>query len=205
MVNQANSSPPWEALSPASQDWVAIIASIAGGDQQAMNLFYERTSRLVFGLVLRILNDRSLAEEVLLDVYVQVWRQAHRYDRSRGAPLGWLTTIARSRAIDRLRAERFHLQQDELNEGTTSEPEALVNPEQASLVSEIRQQVRAALDLLPSEQRQVLELSYYSGYTQSEIAAHLGQPLGTVKTRTRLGMMKLREVLRPTLSRGYER
>lgn len=199
MVKNAKTPQPAEALSQTNEDWVAVIARVAVGDQEAMNTFYDGTSRLVFGLVLRILNDRSLAEEVLLDVYVQVWRQAHRYDTSRGAPLGWLTTIARSRAIDRLRAERYNRQQDELNEATTREPNILTNPEHTTALSEVSQHVRAALELLPPEQREVIELSYYSGFTQSEIAARLGQPLGTVKTRTRLGMMKLREVLRPVM------
>jgi RNA polymerase sigma-70 factor (ECF subfamily) len=204
MANNANSSQQMEALDQNNQDWAAVITAIAAGDQHAMNRFYDGTSRLVFGLVLRILNDRSFAEEVLLDVYTQVWRQAHRYDRSRGAPLGWLTTIARSRAIDRLRAERYSLQQDELNEATTSETDSMTNPETVTALSEVRHHVRAALDLLPPEQREVIELSYYSGYTQSEIAAHLGQPLGTVKTRTRLGMMKLRDVLKPVMGKRYE-
>lgn len=204
MVKNAKSPQPTEAASPGNQDWAEVIAAIATGDQVAMNQFYDGTSRLVFGLVLRILNDRSLAEEVLLDVYTQVWRQAHRYDTSRGAPLGWLTTIARSRAIDRLRAERYTRQQDELNEGTTRELGAHSDPENVTAQSELRQYVLAALEVLPPEQREVIELSYYSGYTQSEIAAHLGQPLGTVKTRTRLGMMKLREVLKPLMGTSYE-
>ncbi|MBI3654725.1 MAG: sigma-70 family RNA polymerase sigma factor [Acidobacteria bacterium] len=190
-----------EAVEPSrhDQDWVGLIARIADGDQQAMSLLYNGTNRLIFGLILRILGDRSMAEEVLLDVYAQVWRQANRYDIARGAALGWITTIARSRAIDRLRSERHNLQQDELNEATTSEPARLANPETATVLSEISGIVRAALDGLPPEQREVIELSYYSGYTQTEIAAKLGQPLGTIKTRTRLGMIKLREVLRPIM------
>jgi RNA polymerase sigma-70 factor, ECF subfamily len=179
------------------QDWAALVARISCGDQQAMSLLYNGTNRLIFGLILRILGDRSMAEEVLLDVYAQVWRQAERYDTARGAPLGWITTIARSRAIDRLRSERHNLQQDELNEATTSEPARTSNPETATAMSEMREIVKAALDSLPPEQREVIELSYYSGFTQTEIAERLGQPLGTIKTRTRLGMIKLREVLRP--------
>ncbi len=181
------------------QDWAAVISQIASGDQQAMSRLYHGTSKLVFGLVLRILGDRGLAEEVLLDVYAQVWRQANRYDTSRGAALGWITTIARSRAIDRLRSERHNLQEYELNEATTREQTTDSDPESASEASERRRFVRAALDALPPEQREVIELSYYAGLTQSEIAVKLNQPLGTVKTRTRLGMIKLREVLRPLM------
>jgi RNA polymerase sigma-70 factor (ECF subfamily) len=190
-----------EAVEPCDrdQDWAALVARIACGDQQAMSLLYNGTNRLVFGLILRIIGDRGMAEEVLVDVYAQVWRQAERYDSSRGAPLGWITTIARSRAIDRLRSERHNLQQDELNEATTAEPARSSNPETATAMSEMREIVQAALDGLPPEQREVIELSYYSGFTQTEIAARLGQPLGTIKTRTRLGMIKLREVLKPVM------
>jgi RNA polymerase sigma-70 factor, ECF subfamily len=197
MVNNIPLTQETAEPSEREQDWTALVARIASGDQQAMSLLYNGTNRLIFGLILRILGDRSMAEEVLLDVYAQVWRQAERYDTSRGAPLGWITTIARSRAIDRLRSERHNLQQDELNEATTSEPARASNPETATAMSEMREIVKAALDGLPPEQREVIELSYYSGFTQTEIAERLGQPLGTIKTRTRLGMIKLREVLRP--------
>jgi RNA polymerase sigma-70 factor, ECF subfamily len=196
VTNLQTSQQPVEAK---EQDWAAVISLIAQGDQDAMSVLYHGTSRLVFGLILRILGDRGLAEEVLLDVYAQVWRQANRYDTSRGAALGWITTIARSRAIDRLRSERHNLQEYELNEATTPEQVADTNPESASEASEMRRFVRLALDELPPEQREVIELSYYSGLTQSEIATKLNQPLGTVKTRTRLGMIKLREVLKPLM------
>lgn len=196
VTNLQTSQQPVEAQEP---DWVVIISRIALGDQQAMTALYNGTSKLVFGLVLRILNDRGLAEEVLLDVYAQVWRQANRYDTSRGAPLGWITTIARSRAIDRLRSERHNLQEFELNEATAREPSLHASPDLASEAAEKRRFVRAALESLPVEQREVIELSYFAGLTQSEIAVKLNQPLGTVKTRTRLGMMKLREVLRPLM------
>jgi RNA polymerase sigma-70 factor (ECF subfamily) len=198
VTNLQTSQQPIEAN---EQDWAAVISQIALGDQQAMSRLYHGTNKLVFGLVLRILGDRGLAEEVLLDVYAQVWRQAGRYDTSRGAALGWITTIARSRAIDRLRSERHNLQEYELNEATAREQATDVNPESASEASEMRRFVRAALDLLPAEQREVIELSYYAGLTQSEIAVKLNQPLGTVKTRTRLGMIKLREVLKPLMEK----
>jgi RNA polymerase sigma-70 factor (ECF subfamily) len=198
VTNLQTSQQPIEAN---EQDWAAVISQIALGDQQAMSRLYHGTNKLVFGLVLRILGDRGLAEEVLLDVYAQVWRQASRYDTSRGAALGWITTIARSRAIDRLRSERHNLQEYELNEATAREQATDVNPESASVASEMRRFVRAALDLLPAEQREVIELSYYAGLTQSEIAVKLNQPLGTVKTRTRLGMIKLREVLKPLMEK----
>ncbi|HET9530496.1 MAG TPA: sigma-70 family RNA polymerase sigma factor [Blastocatellia bacterium] len=172
---------------------------MAEGDQSALTTLYDSTSRLVFGLILRILGDRATAEEVLLDVYTQVWRQAALYDRSRGAPLAWLMTIARSRAIDRLRSGKHDQQNKEPIENFTDLASSTLSPEEATATSERQRLVRAALDTLSPEQRQVIELAYYSGLSHSEIALQLGQPLGTVKTRTRLGMMKLREALKPIL------
>ena len=181
------------------QDWVALIKRVADGDQYALNTLYDSTNRLVFGLVLRILNDRSTAEEVILDVYTQVWRQAALYDRSRGAPLAWIVTIARSRAIDRLRSGRLEQQSKEPIDAVGEVRATTISPEEATFSSERQRLIRSALDALSPEQREVIELAYYSGLSHTEIAARLGQPLGTVKTRTRLGMMKLRESLRPLM------
>ncbi len=202
MLNKLPMSQQTVELPAAERVWVETVKRIAEGNEDAMSELYEGTNRLVFGLVLRILNDRSLAEEVTLDVYTQVWRQASRYDPSRGTPLGWITTIARSRAIDKLRAERHFLEQSELNEATTSEPVAIFSPERAAFVGEMRHQVQMALRSLPPEQREVIELAYYSGFTQTEISARLGQPLGTIKTRTRLAMLKLRELLKPLMEQS---
>jgi RNA polymerase sigma-70 factor (ECF subfamily) len=143
--------------------------------------------------------DRSTAEEVLLDVYTQVWRQASTYDAGRGAPLAWLLTIARTRAIDRLRSGKHEHQNKESLDAIGEVTATTASPEADTVSSERRQLVRTALDSLSVEQREVIELAYYSGLSHSEIALQLGQPLGTVKTRTRLGMMKLREMLRPML------
>ena len=181
------------------QDWVALIKRVADGDQYALNTLYDSTNRLVFGLVLRILNDRSAAEEVILDVYTQVWRQAALYDRSRGAPLAWIVTIARSRAIDRLRSGRLEQQSKEPLDAVAEIRATTISPEESTFSSERQRLIRSALDSLSPEQREVIELAYYSGLSHTEIAAKLGQPLGTVKTRTRLGMMKLRESLRPLM------
>jgi RNA polymerase sigma-70 factor (ECF subfamily) len=180
-------------------DWQALIAEVAGGQQSALTTLYDSTSRMVFGLILRIVSDRATAEEVLLDVYTQVWRQAASYDSARGAPLAWLMTIARTRAIDRLRSGKRELQGREPLDAMGEISSTTADPEQASVLSERQKLVRSALDSLSREQREVIELAYYSGLSHSEIALKLGQPLGTVKTRTRLGMMKLRDLLRPVL------
>ena len=181
------------------QQLMTLIQRATTGDQSAFATLYETTSKVVFGLVLRIVPERATAEEVLLDVYTQAWRQAGNYDSSRGSPLAWLMTIARSRAIDRLRSNR----QDQHNEAIDDANGLVassISPEEASVLSERQRLVRMALDSLVPEQREVLELAYYGGLSHTEIAEKTGHPLGTVKTRTRLGMMKLREMLSPILS-----
>ncbi|MCI0488539.1 MAG: sigma-70 family RNA polymerase sigma factor [Blastocatellia bacterium] len=181
------------------QDWIELIKKVSEGDQSALATLYDATNRLIFGLIVRILGDRATAEEVLLDVYTQVWRQAATYDRQRGAPLAWFMTIARSRAIDRLRSGKKEQQSKEPLEAVGEARDIRLSPEEDTVISERKKLVRSALDKLSPEQREVIELAYYSGLSHSEIATQLGQPLGTVKTRTRLGMIKLREMLRPVL------
>ena len=186
-------------LSTRDQNWAALIKRVADGDQSALTTLYDSTSRLVFGLILRVVTDRSSAEEVLLDVYTQVWRQASTYDTKRGAPLAWLMTIARTRGIDRLRSGKHEHQHKESLDAIGEVGATTASPETETVSAERRELVRSALEKLSAEQREVIELAYYSGLSHSEIALRLGQPLGTVKTRTRLGMMKLRDMLRPML------
>jgi RNA polymerase sigma-70 factor (ECF subfamily) len=185
------------ATSPAAaDDWLALVDRISNQEQDALAEFYDLTKRQVFGLLLRILNDEGAAEEVLLDVYMQVWRQARHYDVKRGAPQAWVTTIARSRAIDRLRSGKHEVK---LKEPLDLSRIASIAHEGVDLVtdSERRKYVGDALDALPGEQREVIELAYFQGLSQTEIALKLAQPLGTVKTRTRLGLAKLRDSLKP--------
>ena len=166
---------------------------MAGGDEAALSELYNRYRLILFGLLLRILHSRAEAEDCLQEVFLQVWRQAAAFDEARGRPFTWLVTMARSRAIDRLRAlsSRDRTAQDAARatvEETSDAVTDAIRSEQAAVV-------RKALDALPAEQRRVLELAYFDGLTQSEIAARLNQPLGTIKTRTRTAMMKLRELL----------
>lgn len=181
------------------QELIALVQRVAQGDQGALATLYDHTNRLIYGLIMRVLGDVSTAEEVLLDVYTQVWRQAATYDTGRGSPLAWLTTIARSRAIDRLRSGWQEQQRREPLDIISDAPTHEANPEETTVASERQRFVRAALAKLAPEQREVIELAYYGGLSHSEIAARLKQPLGTVKTRTRLGMIKLREALAPLL------
>ena len=178
---------------------MALIKQVATGDQFALTALYEATNRLVFGLILRIVIDRATAEEVLLDVYTQVWRQAALYDTNRGAPLAWMMTIARSRAIDRIRSGKHEQQGKEPLDAIGEVTSHGASPEETTVSSERQRFVRSALDSLSPEQREVIELAYYSGLSHSEIALKLNQPLGTVKTRTRLGMIKLRDMLKPIM------
>lgn len=179
------------------QEWGQLIAQTAQGDQSALATLYDRTSPQVFGLVLKILNNREAAEEVTLDVYTQVWRQAHTYDQTRGTPGGWLMALARTRAIDRFRAgaaERGRIESLDAVEFFASDGET---PEQDLAGQERRRYVQQVLTRLTAEQRQAIALAYFYGLSQSEIADKLQLPLGTVKTRMRLGMIKLREALAP--------
>lgn len=179
------------------QEWTQLIALTAQGDQAALATLYDRTSPQVFGLVLKILNNREAAEEVTLDVYTQVWRQAHTYDRTRGAPGAWLMMLARTRAIDRFRAGAAEYGRIESLDAAQLFASDADTPERDVEGQERRKFVQQALTVLTPEQRHVIALAYFYGLSQSEIAEKLQLPLGTVKTRMRLGMIKLREALAP--------
>lgn len=178
---------------PAKASDVELLRAVAGGDEAALAELYDRYRLILFGLMLRILHSRAEAEDCLQEVFIQVWRQANGFDEARGRPFTWLVTMARSRAIDRLRAlsSRTRTAQDAARATVEEKSDAVTD----AIRSEQKATVRAALDSLPPEQRSVLEFAYFEGLTQSEIAARLNQPLGTIKTRTRSGMMKLRELL----------
>ena len=197
-TGEAEAGPPpvGDGFSGRDQQLADFIESISCGNEEALTALYDATNRLLYGLVLRILTDPDAAEEVLLDVYKQVWRKASSYDQARGNPLAWLMTIARSRAIDRLRSTRLERQRVEALDNVR-EIAASCDVERDAVLSGMRRVIRKALDSLPPEQREVIDLAYYGGLSQSEIAARIGQPLGTVKTRVRLGLAKLREALRP--------
>lgn len=172
-----------------------MVARIARGDASALSELYDRFSGLLLALSRRILGDEAEAEEILQEVFLQVWNQAGRYDRSRSSVSTWLVLITRSRSIDRLRSRQVkertldHLKQENGDRHTSPEGPASV------LLDERRQRLRQEMSLLPPEQKQILELAFFKGMTQSEIANGTGIPLGTVKTRTLLAMKKLRNAL----------
>lgn len=187
------------ALAPSmhEQGWTGLLARIAAGDQSALAEFYDASSAKVFGLAMKILADRTDAEEVTMDVYTQVWRRASTYDAERGTPGSWLMTLAKTRAIDRFRSSYLERGRQVPLDHAAELPGDRATPEQYSAGLERQRLVQEALASLSAEQRQAIALAYYWGLSQSEIADQLKLPLGTVKTRMRLGMIRLREVLAP--------
>ena len=176
-----------------------IVARMSAGDEAALARLYDRWSRTVYALVVHLVRDGDDAEDVLEETFWQAWRQASRYEPSRGEVGTWLMTIARSRSLDRLRA-RQRLREEPLTPLLTGVADAAdeaygQDPSSHVETVERRTLVVSALRSLPPEQRQVLELAYFGGLSQTEIADRTGQPLGTVKTRTRLAAQKLRESL----------
>ncbi len=186
-----------EPARPFSQDLGRLIASVADGNEAALASLYDATSPRVYGLVLRIVGDRDLAQEVTLDVYHQAWREARRFATERGSPETWLLTIARSRAIDRLRSVEPRRRREVAFADSFDPAGPADEPAVSGEREEDRRQVRSAIAQLPQEQRRAIELAFFQGFTHREISERLGEPLGTVKTRVRLGMLKLRTLLEP--------
>jgi RNA polymerase sigma-70 factor (ECF subfamily) len=170
---------------------IVLIERIVARDERAVADLYDRHCRLLFGLILRILRDRSEAEEVLQEVFVLVWTRAATYNVALGPPAAWLVRIARNRAIDRLRANNVRLRAVE----SVPAPAPAESPESRASLSERQRTVARALDSLPPDQRVLIEQAYFLGLTQSELAERFALPLGTVKTRIRTGMLALREQL----------
>jgi len=172
---------------------VELLHAVARGDEVALARLYDKYRVILFGLVLRILHSRQEAEDVLQEVLLQVWKRASDFDETRGRPFTWLVTVTRSRAIDRLRSlgSRERVAQTAAREIIEETSDAIND----AIRAEEGRVVRDALQELPEEQRRVLELAYFDGLTQSEVARRLATPLGTVKTRMRSGMIKLRELL----------
>jgi RNA polymerase sigma-70 factor (ECF subfamily) len=182
-------------LKPESEQLsdVELLHAVARGDEAALARLYDGYRVILFGLLMRILNRREEAEDILQDVFIQVWRRAKDFDEKRGRPFTWLVTLARSRAIDRLRllGSRQRLAASAERDQSDEASDALSD----TIKMAQKEIVRRALAKLPEEQRDALMLAYFEGLTQSEIATKLGAPLGTVKTRMRSAMIKLRALL----------
>ena len=171
---------------------IALVQRVVARDATAIGELYDRHSRLLYGLILRIVRDRSEAEEILQEAFVQLWTRAETYDANVGPPVAWLVRIARNRAIDRMRANAVRAKTVE----ATPMPPPAESPEARAVLSEQQRAVARALEGLPPDQRQLIEDAYFQGLTQSELAERFNLPLGTVKTRVRTGMMTLRRELK---------
>jgi len=175
------------------KDWFGLVRAVAAGDTLALHALYERTHRLVFTLIMRITSNRAIAEELTVDVYHDLWQRALRFDAASGSVLGWIMNQARSRAIDRL---RFESRKKRSHRGEEQEPiEVAADPRDVLELREQGELLRTALAALTSDERQAIETTFFAGLTHAEAAARLSQPLGTIKTRIRSGLHKLRHAL----------
>jgi RNA polymerase sigma-70 factor (ECF subfamily) len=183
----------------AFEDDRVAVTRMARGDASALADLYDRHARAIYSLALRMLADAAEAEDVVQEVFTQAWRQAGLYDPARAPVIGWLLVIGRARTLDRLRARRSRI----ATAGTGPDPADIADltpgQDAQAIGREEGSRVRAALAALTAAQREAIELAYYKGLSQSDIAARLQQPLGTVKTRIRSGLLKLREILRGSL------
>jgi RNA polymerase sigma-70 factor (ECF subfamily) len=193
VADSGGSDQPLSAPSPNPPDDAVLLRDVAGRNREAFRQLYERHSGVLFSLALKILGDRTEAEDVLQDTFLKVWNAADAFDATRAKPLGWLIMLTRSRAIDRLRSRQTRAR---LTGAASEAPrETEPTPSEQAATSESHGIVRRALESLPAEQRTPIELAYFAGLTQTEIAQQLGQPLGTIKTRMRTGMTRLRDLL----------
>ena len=178
--------------------WVGLVESIARGDEDALRSLYERTHRIVFTLIVRITSNPATAEELTLDVFHDVWRRASTYDPTGGSVVGWIMNQARSRAIDRV---RFDQRKKRVNQDADNPlPVAAASgPQEAFDLKDQARRVRDALTVLKPEERQVIETAFFAELTYRDVAKRLQQPLGTVKTRIRSALGKLRQALATTV------
>jgi RNA polymerase sigma-70 factor (ECF subfamily) len=183
--------------------WSAFIARIAKGDETALVELYDESNPLIYGIVLRIVRNAQDAEETTADVYAQVWRTAANFDASKGNPAGWLTMVARSRAIDRYRSKMSRVEREKRDFSPVPDLEdENPQPEFQSMLQQRRAVVLEALSHLRAEERTALEMAFFMGYTHSELAREQGVTLGTIKSRIRSGLLKLRERLAFVMGRS---
>lgn len=194
-VVSSNPRTPMPGHPPGTAEDADLVHRIAERDAAAFAAFYDRHARQVLGLLFRMLGDRAEAEELLQEVFLQVWREARRYRADGSTPRGWIFLIARSRAIDRKRSSSARRQREEATAAAPPPPGIAPSGPQRIEDRERAQRVTAALADLPPEQRAAIEHAFFGGLTHSEVAARLGEPLGTIKSRILLGMRKLRHTL----------
>ena len=201
MARETATAPRGRASDGEDERLRGLLQGMARGESAALAELYDATHRWVHALALRILGDAQAAEEVALDVFLHAWRRARSYDAARGPVATWLAMLARSRAIDRRRSRaarngREQLEPAPFDGGGLAPEQAAPDPETAHIETERGRSVRAAIGVLPEAQRRAIELAFWPGLTHVQIAERLGEPLGTVKTRIRLGLGRLRDLLR---------
>lgn len=206
-MNPPESQPPYhrsmDVVSPSigdaedARDDASLLRRMAAGEEEALGIFYDRWHPLVHGVVMRILKQQVDVDDAVEETFWQAWRQAARYEPSRGAVQTWLLTIARSRALDRARSLKRRREEPLVSDDGTVIVQQVAegDPSLDAEATERRAIIEAALAELPAEQREALELGYFAGLSQTEIAERTGQPLGTIKTRVRLALHKLRSRL----------
>lgn len=183
------------------EDDESLLPRLAAGDRAALDRLYDRYAGPTYALILRIVADRQLAEDLLQEVFLRVWQRAGSYQVERGRSLTWVLSIAHNLAIDEMRRQRRRPQGAEEREDASvtdllaAVPTLEPGPDQVVWEQQRRAQIAGALAKLPEAQRVLIELAYFEGYTQSQLATRLGEPLGTIKTRLRLGVQKLRSIL----------
>ena len=177
-------------------DDAALIGRVAGGDHGAFGALYDQLAPLVYGVSKRVLHDPSYAEEVTQEAFLEIWKQAPRFDGNRGSVRAWAATIARRRAVDRVRSEQARRDRHHADAAVGDPPPPATD--EVAIDRDLRARARAALGQLSEPQREVLELAYFGGFTHVEIANRLGIALGTAKTRVRDGLIRLRQVMETT-------
>ncbi len=196
-VETAGNRPPRRGSrltrSPTSQALAGHLTDMAAGNHAALAHCYDLLGPVVFSLAVRMLRDRQAAEDVTQDIFTQVWRQAANYNTERGSPEAWVMTIARSRVLDRLRSRRAGVVLKTVGENLPEAPAADDWPDDLAITREDAAKVRQALLTLPADQKLAIELAFFEGLTHVEIAQQTQAPLGTVKTRIRLGLLKIKD------------
>lgn len=185
---------PGESAAPRQPDLSELLRASARGDERAFAELYDATSRRLYGLVVRVVRDPAQAEEVAQEAFLEIWRTSARFDPARGSAMSWMMTIAHRKAVDRVRSAEAASRRDQTYDATTQERAYDITAEEVERSLE-GQRVRNALESLTETQRGAVQLAYFGGYTHNEVAALLGIPLGTAKTRIRDGLIRLRDTL----------
>jgi len=196
MIAPAMSEPSTEHEEISDQD---LMLRIQQGDEEALGLLYDRYSGVLKSLIMRVIHNDAESDDLLQEIFVELWKQSGTFSPEKGKPLGWIVTLTRRRAIDRLRKRQAYARVEEkFKDQPEQQPEAWVHNtmEEDLELNDARRMLRKVMDELPEAQRQAIELAYFKGMSQREVAAHTGIPLGTIKTRLELGLKKISEALK---------